>query len=237
MAFLRFIVRAAGVPVELGDDGSDAFLRRPTNSDISRVRDQSQTVEPFDLPPPGEAEQLWRLYFTTVNMMVPCVHEDSFRTTYKRARNDGPRTVTRSWLAMLNMVFALATNVLTATSPPRERASRSDMYFERAMELVRQDILGRISVEHGMFSMIVISSNFFPWSPSLELTPKTVQVFLLMGIYLEGTTSSSLAWTFHSLTVKGAYQLGLHYLGSKNHSLLDREIRRRAWYCCIMNDR
>lgn len=50
---------------------------------------------------------------------------------------------------MLNMVFALATNILTATSPPLERASRSGMYFERAVELMQQDMLGRISVEHG----------------------------------------------------------------------------------------
>jgi hypothetical protein len=58
-----------------------------------------------------------------------------------------------------------------------------------------------------------------------------------MGIYLEGTPSSSLASTFHSLTVKGCYQLGLHFMGSNNHSHLDQEIRRRLWYLCVMNDR
>lgn len=58
-----------------------------------------------------------------------------------------------------------------------------------------------------------------------------------MEIYLEGTASSSLASTFHSLAVKGCYQLGLHFMDSSNHSHLDREIRRRLWYLCIMNDR
>lgn len=64
-----------------------------------------------------------------------------------------------------------------------------------------------------------------------------MQLFLLMEMYLEGTTSSSLAWTFHGLTVKGAYQMGIHFMGLTNHSYLEREIRRRLWYCCVMNDR
>lgn len=64
-----------------------------------------------------------------------------------------------------------------------------------------------------------------------------MQLFLLIEVYLEGTAFSSLAWTFHSLAVKGSYQLGIHSAGSKNESYLDREIRRRLWYCCVMNDR
>lgn len=58
-----------------------------------------------------------------------------------------------------------------------------------------------------------------------------------MEIYLQGTTYSSLAWTFHSLSVKGAYQLGLHFMGSTHLSPLDREVRRRLWCLCVMNDR
>lgn len=64
-----------------------------------------------------------------------------------------------------------------------------------------------------------------------------VQLFLLMEAYLEGTTSSSLAWTLHGLAVKGAYQLGLHVVDSKSMSQTDREVRRRSWYWCVMNDR
>lgn len=64
-----------------------------------------------------------------------------------------------------------------------------------------------------------------------------VQLFLLMEAYLEGTTSSSLAWTLHGLAVKGAYQLGLHVVDSKNMSQIDREVHRRSWYWCVMNDR
>jgi hypothetical protein len=64
-----------------------------------------------------------------------------------------------------------------------------------------------------------------------------VQLFLLMETYLEGTTSSSLAWTLHGLAVKGAYQLGLHVVDSKSMSQIDREVRRRSWYWCVMKYR
>lgn len=58
-----------------------------------------------------------------------------------------------------------------------------------------------------------------------------------MEAYLEGTTSSSLAWTLHGLAVKGAYQPGLHVMNLKSISQIDREVRRRSWYWCVMNDR
>ncbi len=107
-------------------------------------------MDPFALPTPHEAEDLLQWYFATVNMMVPCMHEETFRATYRRARNDGVRAVRRSWLGIANMMFALATNISTPTSPPLERATRSEMYFERALELVRPEILGRLSLELGI---------------------------------------------------------------------------------------
>ncbi len=110
-------------------------------------------MEPFALPTQHEAEELLQVFFSTVNLMLPGIHEDSFRATYKMARSDGVRAVRRSWLGVLNMSFALATNVLTPTSPPLERATRSDMYFERAVELARPEILGRLSLELGMLDV------------------------------------------------------------------------------------
>ncbi|CAI7573380.1 unnamed protein product [Penicillium viridicatum] len=206
VAFLRLIIHAVGHPVnpvdnlplsntEISTDGQsidnrfDAFLRRPSGiSSLPETKGRVR-VDPFALPPQMEANALLHLFFTTVNMMLPCIHEDSFREMYKTLQVGGTRSVRRSWLGSLNVVFALATNVMTATSPNIERATRS------------------------------------------------MQLFLLMETYLEGTTSSSLAWTLHGLAVKGAYQLGLHVMNLKSISQIDREVRRRLWYWCIMNDR
>ncbi|KAJ5549254.1 Zn(II)2Cys6 transcription factor [Penicillium frequentans] len=168
VAFLRFIVHAVGhqaKPVDnlhfsrigvatdvprSNENRFDAFLKEP-ECISNRTGTQGRVrVDPFALPPQAEADALLHLFFTTVNLMIPCIHEGSFRDTAKKLQIDGIRRVRRSWLGTLNVMFALATNVMTATSPDIERASRAGMYFERAMELVKSDILGRISLEMGI---------------------------------------------------------------------------------------
>lgn len=211
------------------DEGFNAFLKRPTELAISSDGWRGSPVEPFALPSQVEADSLLHLYFTTVNLMIPCIHEDSFREMYMKMQRDGLGGLRRSWLGVLNVIFAIATNVTAPTSPTHERAEKSKIYFERAVELIRSSILGRLSLEMGMAQTC---------NPSLRphLTD-SVQLFLLMEAYLEGTTSASMTWTFHGLAVKGAYQLGLHIVSSKNLSPLDQEVRRRLWYWCVMNDR
>jgi hypothetical protein len=127
-------------------------LRRPTNNADDRLEEgvQRKAVQPFALPAQNEAEHLLRIYFTTVNLMVPCIHEESFRAIYRTVRSHGPLAVRRPWLGILNMMFAIATNVLTPTSPLLERAARSKTYFERALELVRPDMLRHFSLNMGM---------------------------------------------------------------------------------------
>ena len=220
VAFLRFIVDAVGRHPQARPRNhtappvDDTFLLRPRphEAPVGGSPERVRGVEPYTLPPPAETERLLRLYFSTINLMIPCIHEESLRAMWAKARSQGCRAVPRPWLGVICIMLALATNVLTPTSPSAERAIQADLYFQRAMELAKPDILGH---------------------PSVEL----VQLFCLMVIYLEGTRYSSLAWTFHGLAVKGGYQLGLHFAGSKNHSPLAREVRRRLWYWCVVNDR
>jgi hypothetical protein len=59
-----------------------------------------------------------------------------------------------------------------------------------------------------------------------------------MGQYLQGTQKSIQTWTIHGLAVKAAFQLGLHSSeASKRLSPLEREIRKRVWFGCIVLDR
>lgn len=61
---------------------------------------------------------------------------------------------------------------------------------------------------------------------------------LLMSQYLQGTHRPTTTWNIHGLAVKAAFQLGLHTTSSsKNQSSLDKEIRLRTWYGCIVLDR
>ncbi|KAL4763647.1 putative C6 transcription factor [Aspergillus foveolatus] len=229
VVFLRFIMETMkqenpqiapptstmAAPPDLGQTGNgsiDEFDERRAATTSARRGRRPTTRSLFTLPPQREGDALLRLYFTTVNLMIPCVHEDSFRDTYAKMQRNGLGSTGRPWLSILSVIFAIATNVAAAISPTNERATKSNMYFEQALELVKWDMLGR---------------------PSLEI----VQLFLLMETYLEGTTSSSMTWTVHGLAVKGAYQLGLHIRDFRNASAIDKEVRRRLWYWCIVNDR
>lgn len=66
----------------------------------------------------------------------------------------------------------------------------------------------------------------------------TVQYLLLMGQYLQGTQKSIEAWVIHGLAVKAAYQLGLHSSEASKHlPKLEREVRKRTWFGCVIHDR
>lgn len=65
-----------------------------------------------------------------------------------------------------------------------------------------------------------------------------VQLLLLMTAYVSGTQRAIQTWTIHSLSVKAAMQMGLHSPeASRKLPLLEREMRKRAWFSCVMNDR
>lgn len=65
-----------------------------------------------------------------------------------------------------------------------------------------------------------------------------VQFLLLMSQYLQGTESPVQTWSIHGLAVKAAYQLGLHSkYALERYGPLEREIRIRTWYGCVLLDR
>lgn len=72
----------------------------------------------------------------------------------------------------------------------------------------------------------------------MKLTFRVVHLLLLMSHYLQSTRKPNQCWTTHGLAVRIALQLGLH----SNQALsrfppLERELRKRAWYGCVLLDR
>ena len=88
-------------------------------------------------------------YFGTVGVMLPCVHEDSFLALYKQARRINYKGVRRSWLALLNMIFALASNTMTATSPMQRVARMCETYYHRALGIATPEVFANTSLEIG----------------------------------------------------------------------------------------
>lgn len=192
----------------------------------------SSTVDPFTLPSPTESDTLVGLYFSAVGLMIPCIQEGPFFETYRQVQKNGTQSARRSWLGLFNMILAMAANITTPTSPTKERARDSEMYFQRALELAKPTICVHITFETGMLHE---QGSIHDLVIFLTIS---VQLLILIASYLQGTSRAAQTWTFHGLAVTGAYQLGLHSpAASKMLPLMDREIRKRTWCWCIMNDR
>lgn len=102
---------------------------------------------------------------------------------------------------------------IDSTLNASERIEDSELYYLRAVGLYSKQILRGTSIE-------------------------TVQFLLLWGQYLQGTQKSIEAWTVHGLAVKAAEALGLHSSEcAKKLPPLEREIRKRTWFACIILDR
>ncbi|KAK3398241.1 hypothetical protein B0T20DRAFT_461003 [Sordaria brevicollis] len=95
-----------------------------------------------------------------------------------------------------------------------------------------------------LYMIIGIVYHYFQWAKELAMPQvlissslETVQLLCLMIEYLHGSSQSAQLWTFHSLAVKAALQIGLHSADASRHlTLLEREMRKRTWYQVVMND-
>ncbi|KIW16954.1 hypothetical protein PV08_04145 [Exophiala spinifera] len=173
-----------------------------------------QGINVRSLPPENKVLLLIRLFFADTGMLFPYIHEESVLRTYANARRNRLTAVSRSWLCLLNVIFAFATYITAKPDQTAEKnAAESDVFIERAQAL---------------------ASGIELKSARLE----TVQCLLLMAQYQQGTQRSDQAWNLHGLAVRAALQLGLHSrAASAGCSLLEAELRKRVWLACMVLDR
>ncbi|KUI64273.1 hypothetical protein VM1G_11070 [Cytospora mali] len=188
--------------------------RRPSKQFIGETMSPETCVDYLRFPPENEMDALVKQFFTDTGAIFPFVHRDTFLETYNHVRSINLRQFRRSWLGLLNAILTMAT--VTSASwdmSATDRAAKAEIFFARAKALCLDQMLSGASLE-------------------------TVQAMLLMSQYLQGTHRSVMTWNIHGLAVKAAFQLGLHTTASlKSHSPLERELRTRTWYACIILDR
>lgn len=184
--------------------------------------------------------RLVRQYFDNTGLLFPYIHRDSFINTYQKLASSNFKNVRRSWLGMLNMILALSINCCYPSDlSQRQRRVESNVFVLRAMALCEKQIRSKASLEIGSSRAYYL--RLFPVAVSpcrLLAVSFLVQFLLLLSHYLQGTESSIQTWNVHGLAVKASYQLGLH----SKHALdryepLEREVRVRTWYTCVLLDR
>ncbi|KAH6984056.1 fungal-specific transcription factor domain-containing protein [Ilyonectria destructans] len=116
-------------------------------------------------------------------------------------------------LATLNLVLAIGCR-FTQSVHQGSREFLSDQLYQRARGLVPIDALDVASLP-------------------------AVQMLLLTAVHLQSTTYSSRCWNIVGLAMRVAQSLGLHLNRSESgtSNQLEREMRRRVWYTCVILDR
>jgi hypothetical protein len=183
------------------------------------------------LPPDHETEELIRQYFSNTGALFPYIHQASFMDTYNYLKQNNFRTpVRRTYLGLLNMVLAMAAWSESGRRTVTSSGYGSDLFFQRAQELCKKQIMRGASLETGKlgrFGMRIVSRTDFP-----------VQFLLLSSQYLQGTQKSSQTWAIHGLATKIAMSIGIH--SSEVLSKLpeiEQEMGKRAWFGCVVLDR
>lgn len=166
IAFIRQIVRtttvtlkttvSAASPTSLSNAASQShmlYVSRPPSpvpNPDNLYESAPIGAEPFILPPGGETLQLIDIFFSTTGVLFPYIDKNSLLETYHQLNPTNIHTAPRPWLGLLNMLFAMSTSAghidnLTAS----ERATKSDIYFRRALKLLEKQIRRGTSLETG----------------------------------------------------------------------------------------
>jgi hypothetical protein len=183
------------------------------------------------LPSPEETLQLIRRYFYDTGLLFPYIYPPAFIETYHQFQNNAKK-VRRTWLGLLHIMLAMAKVTAVSTCTPAEmRIKESTVYYRQALKLCRG---GNSTRDDFGGWWVGVPCPFLATAINIHV----VQYLLLMGQYLQGTQKSVQAWTVHGLAVKAALQLGLHSKdASQAFSPLEREIRKRTWFGCVVLDR
>lgn len=145
------IVSRAASPVTTLSETSPAF--------------RSQFVNIRSLPSESRALHLIRLFFSDTGMLFPYIHEQDVLRTYSAARRNKFTAVSRSWLCLVNVIFAFATYISARPDQPAEKnAAESEVFIERAQALSVDIDLKSANLESGEYSRV------FQASPAFRLT-------------------------------------------------------------------
>ena len=134
-------VRAAGslhLPEHAGGTQPHAFVlspsaRAPPSSSHAATR---ELVHHLVIPTEDRAVHLMRLYFSDTGLMFPFISENKVMSSYYHFKERHFSGIPRSFLCLLNMMFAFATYI---SAKPEQAVSKSaaesEIFFNRAFHL------------------------------------------------------------------------------------------------------
>lgn len=103
-----------------------------------------------NLPQGDEGIELVEKFFYNTGYLFPYLHEGLFKERYRSMLASPQQPSSRSWLALLHIVFALSSSTsLDEDLSPPQRRERSDTYAQKALEFLGPQLLLGSNLEHG----------------------------------------------------------------------------------------
>ncbi|KAJ5175608.1 uncharacterized protein N7482_001485 [Penicillium canariense] len=197
-------------------------LDRPSISSINYFQDTTQIAGPDDAdvdflarPPQPIANKLIEDYFQAVHPEFPIIGKETFLGQYRSFYANPTQRPGRRWVAVLNLVFAIATRrAHLAQSSSEQGAYNHTEYFMRAWRLSMGDAA---LLDH----------------PNLQ----QVQVEGLAAFYLLSTGQINRSWRMIGIAIRSAIAMGLNFrIEGDVVSHFSKEIRYRVWWALFMLD-
>ena len=218
---LKAVVRASqgvmepsrfGIEVQPTAAMSSSPLDQTTDLNAQALSVPRSRVDPYVLPPRHRVMRLFDAYFNNTHTLYPYLHRSSIQQAYNEASATGFKHVRPSWLALLNLIFALAVQTSIDTNIRLERAEAA-LFFQRAKRVFSQNILSTNSLE-------------------------SMQVMLLLCQYLQSSRKPNQCWNVLGIAIRIGQGLGLHMMKASNSAAtrLEKEMRKRTWYAAIVLD-
>ncbi|KAJ5261350.1 hypothetical protein N7478_011945 [Penicillium angulare] len=190
---------------------SKEVFARAFEIDFMNIIDNDLSASPvqkYGLPARSAADTLFHDYLNNIHSEFPIINKQLFRTQYMNLWECSQQPGDK-WLAILNMMFAIAALHIHCLHPQwNDRNYDHSMYFTRAklLSMTEADLLGH---------------------PDLQ----QIQIEALCAFYLLATEEFDKAWRVAALAARAAVALSTNLKTTKNHNPFSREARFRLWWC------
>ncbi|KAL2810683.1 fungal-specific transcription factor domain-containing protein [Aspergillus granulosus] len=166
-------------------------------------------VHLYWIPPRNVADKLFEDYLDTIHPVFPILGRTLFSAQYRNFFDNSARPGDK-WLAILNLIFAIASyHAHLMQAPWRGDECDHLVYLARARALS-------------------LNSDALFTHPDLQ----QVQVEALMAFYLLSTDQINRSWRIASLALRSGISLGLNLRNSSEATPdVSKEARYRVWWC------
>ncbi|KAL2796911.1 fungal-specific transcription factor domain-containing protein [Aspergillus keveii] len=166
-------------------------------------------VHLYWMPPRNVADKLFEDYLDTIHPVFPILGRTLFSAQYRNFFDNSARPGDK-WLAILNLIFAIASYHAHLMHAPWRGDERDHLvYLARARALS-------------------MNSDTLFTHPDLQ----QVQVEALMAFYLLSTDQINRSWRIASLALRSGISLGLNLRNTSELTPdVSKEARYRVWWC------